>query len=166
MPPEKKRKSALETAAGILGARAYTKLELRRKLYKKERFTPSEIERAVAELERMGFLSDRRYCEDAVRILRGRGYGPLRIRSRLLSKGVPRDIVEECLETAEPGAPEDDAARALSLLERSAARFGREDDPRRKRAKALRFLAGRGFAAESAFRALEQWEHGACDETE
>ena len=64
-PKRKPKKNALETAAGLLAARAYTKLELRRKLYRKEVYPPFEIEQAVKKLESMGFLSDLRYCEDA-----------------------------------------------------------------------------------------------------
>ena len=165
-PEEKKSartpKSALETAAAMLGRRAHTCLELRRKLYKKNKFPPFEIEKAVRELIRMGFLSDLRYAQDAVRILRGRGYGPLRIRSRLLTKGISRDLLDEVMadaaENEDAAGGVDDVSRAVFLLRRAETRFAREEDPRKRRMRMLRFLAGRGFPASDAYAALEQWD--------
>ncbi|MBO4491252.1 MAG: regulatory protein RecX [Lentisphaeria bacterium] len=154
------KRSALETAAALLAARACTKKELRDKLKKKGVYTYPEIAHAISELERMGYLSDRRYAEDAVGILRSRGFGPLRIRAKLLSKGIERDLLEELMSA--PGAPgeeEDDLARALSLLERNGRRFEKDEPPKRKQ-RALRFLAGKGFPASIVYQAEEKWEKG------
>ena len=158
-PKRKPKKNALETAAGLLAARAYTKLELRRKLYRKEVYPPFEIEQAVKKLESMGFLSDLRYCEDACAILRSRGYGPMRIRNRLIQKGVPREILDSVL--TEPSS--DPSGDALRVLEKNARRILAEKDLRKRHAKALRLLASRGFTADTVYQVVAQWEKQ-CEE--
>lgn len=163
-PREKKavRRSALEQAASLLAARACTKKELRDKLKKKAVYTYAEIAHALAELERMGYLSDRRYAEDAIGILRSRGYGPLRIRAKLLTKGIGRELLDELMgpsasPTGEGAEGEDDFTRALNVLERNGRRFAK-DEPIKRKQRALRFLAGKGFPASIVYRAVEEWE--------
>ncbi len=114
----------------------------------------------------MGFLSDQRYCEDAVRIMRNRGYGNIRIRSKLLTKGIPREMLDSVLNDPETAESGDDVSRAVELLRKNGSRFGREEDIRKRKAKALRFLGGRGFSAPQAYQALEQWMNGTDDEEE
>ena len=149
-------KTALETAAGILAARACSKLELRRKLYKKE-FTPRDIEQAVKKLEEMGFLSDLRFCEDVVAVLRSRGYGPVRIRSRLITKGVPKEIIEQVMNEPDSRfSTADLTADASALLAKNQTRFSREPDNRKRYAKAFRFLISRGFTPDVVYSVLDQ----------
>lgn len=159
--PQRKRsrqqKTALETAAGILAARACSKLELRRKLYKKEKFEPREIEQAVKKLEELGFLSDLRLCEDMVTVLRSRGYGPVRIRSRLFTKGIPKEIIEQVMASPDAGFSTDNlTADALTLLEKNQSRFTRESDPGKRYAKAFRFLISKGFTPDVVYSVLDQ----------
>ena len=152
------RKSALETAAALLAARACTKKELRDKLRKKDIYTFPEITHALAELERMGYLSDRRYAEDAVGILKSRGFGPLRIRAKLLSKGIDRELLDGVMADHDGGTEgEDDFARALALLERNGRRFAK-DEPLRRKQRALRFLAGEGFPSSIVYHAVDEWD--------
>jgi len=156
------KRSALETAASLLAARGCTKKELRDKLKKKDLYTYPEIAHAISELERMGYLSDRRYAEDAVGILRSRGYGPLRIRAKLLAKGIERELLDEIMgQSAAPAGEEleteDDMTRALSVLERNGRRF-EKDEPLKRKQRALRFLAGKGFPASIVYPAVEKWE--------
>ena len=154
------KKSALETAAALLAARACTKKELRDKMKKKGLHTYPEIAHAIAELERMGYLSDRRYAEDAIGILRSRGFGPLRIRAKLLSKGIDPELLKELMsQTACSGeeSGEDDVTRASAVLERNGGRFAK-DEPLRRKQRALRFLAGKGFPAAIVYRVVDDWE--------
>lgn len=152
------KRSALETAAALLAARACTKKELRDKLRKKAVYTYPEIAHAIAELERMGYLSDRRYAEDAVGILRSRGFGPLRIRAKLLNKGIDRELLDEVMADRSGEAEDaDDLARAQALLERNGRRFTK-DEPLKRKQRALRFLAGKGFPASIVYRAVDEWD--------
>ena len=157
------KKSALEQAASLLAARACTKKELRDKLKKKAVYTYPEIAHALAELERMGYLSDRRYAEDAIGILRSRGYGPLRIRAKLLTKGIDRELLDGLMSQVPEdgdraqGETEDDFTRARAVLDRNGRRFAK-DEPLKRKQRALRFLAGKGFPASIVYRVVEEWE--------
>ena len=148
-------KTPLEVAAAILTKRAQTRAELRRKLLKREEFTVDVVEEALTKLEEMGFLSDRRYTEDFVRIMRERSYGDRRIMEKLLFKGVDKELVEEILH-ADVGNrdPFDDA---MALLERRARKLDRVDDPQKRNQRILCMLAGRGFSPEIAYRAIKAW---------
>jgi SOS response regulatory protein OraA/RecX len=85
-----------------------------------------------------------------------RGCGPRKIAAKLSKKGVAKELAKEAFESVSakddvPDLPEA-AKEALSRKLRS---FERESDPAKRKAKALRFLAGRGFDSNTSFKALE-----------
>ena len=162
MPPEKK--TALATAVEILARRLVSTAELRSKLAAKKLFPPAEIEAAVLAVKRMGALHDDFLAEDVARSYRSRGYGPARIRMALRKRGIPNEIIEQVLngsgEDKQQSRDDDgagDADSAFAVLHRKAAQFRREPDPRKRRAKAVRCLVGRGFSYEDALAAADRW---------
>jgi regulatory protein len=170
MPPEKK--TALVAAVEILAKRLVSTAELRSKLAAKKLYPPSEIDAAVLAVKRMGALHDDFLAEDVARSYRSRGYGPARIRMALRKRGIPNEIIEQTLngteEEAAPAGPEEsaDADNAFAVLHRKAAQFRREPDPRKRKAKAVRCLVGRGFSYEDAIEAADRWmrEEGVAEE--
>lgn len=150
------QKTLLETAAGILAGRAHTEAELRKKLVKRAGSTPEEVEPVLASLKRAGFLSDRNYTDDFVRVMRGRGYGDQRIRAKLLQKGVDRELVSEIL-SADAG-DHDPFTEAMAFLKRRARRINSAEDPVRRTRRILYMLAGRGFPPDVAARAAAAWK--------
>ena len=170
MPPEKK--TALVAAVEILAKRLVSTAELRSKLAAKKLFSPAEIDEAVLAVKRMGALHDDFLAEDVARSYRSRGYGPARIRMALRKRGIPNEIVEQVLngkdEDAEPAdsGQSGDGENAFAVLHRKAAQFRREPDPRKRKAKAVRCLVGRGFSYEDAIEAADRWmrEEGAAEE--
>ena len=170
MPPEKK--TAPVAAVEILAKRLVSTAELRKKLAAKKLFSPAEIDEAVLAMKRMGALHDDFLAEDVARSYRSRGYGPARIRMALRKRGIPNEIVEQVLngkdEDAEPAdsGQSGDGENAFAVLRRKAAQFRREPDPRKRKAKAVRCLVGRGFAYEDAIEAADRWmrEEGASEE--
>ena len=170
MPPEKK--TAPIAAVEILAKRLVSTAELRKKLAAKKLFSPAEIDEAVLAMKRMGALHDDFLAEDVARSYRSRGYGPARIRMALRKRGIPNEIVEQVLngkdEDAEPAdsGHSGDGENAFAVLHRKAAQFRREPDPRKRKAKAVRCLVGRGFAYEDAIEAADRWmrEEGASEE--
>lgn len=162
MPPEKK--TALAAAVEILARRLVSTAELRSKLAAKKLFPPAEIEAAVLAVKRMGALHDDFLAEDVARSYRSRGYGPARIRMALRKRGIPNEIIEQVLngsgEDKQQSRDDDgagDADSAFAVLHRKAAQFRREPDPRKRRAKAVRCLVGRGFSYEDALAAADRW---------
>ena len=170
MPPEKK--TAPVAAVEILAKRLVSTAELRKKLAAKKLFSPAEIDEAVLAMKRMGALHDDFLAEDVARSYRSRGYGPARIRMALRKRGIPNEIVEQVLngkdEDAEPAesGQSGDGENAFAVLHRKAAQFRREPDPRKRKAKAVRCLVGRGFAYEDAIEAADRWmrEEGTSEE--
>ena len=177
MPPEKEKKTALVAAVEILARRLVSTHELRSKLAAKKLFSPAEIEEAVLAVKRMGALHDDFLAEDVARSYRSRGYGPARIRMALRKRGIPPEIIEQVLNgneedenAADPGESEqkEDADSAVAVLHHKAAQFRREPDVRKRKAKAVRCLVGRGFSYEDAISAADRWmreeEEGTDDE--
>ena len=149
-------KTALETAAASLARRACTKAELRRRLFKKEKFTAKEIFDAIAELERMGYLSDRRYAEDFVLVMRQKGYGDRCIRSKMMLKGLDRELIDEILNV--PDDHQSPFECAMELLEKRRRRLEQTDDPQKLARQILNLLARRGFSADVSYKALSAWK--------
>lgn len=174
MPPEKK--TALVAAVEILAKRLVSTAELRKKLAAKKLFSPAEIDDAVLAMKRMGALHDDFLAEDVARSYRSRGYGPARIRMALRKRGIPNEIIEQTLNGKDEDEPmnrgesdsgqSEDGENAFAVLHRKAAQFRREPDPRKRKAKAVRCLVGRGFSYEDAIEAADRWmrEEGAAEE--
>ncbi len=172
MPPEKK--TALVAAVEILAKRLVSTAELRSKLAAKKLYSPAEIDEAVLAVKRMGALHDDFLAEDVARSYRSRGYGPARIRMALRKRGIPQEIIEQTLngkdEDAAPNETDsrqsEDGDNAFAVLHRKAAQFRREPDPRKRKAKAVRCLVGRGFTYEDAIEAADRWmrEEGTAEE--
>ena len=125
---------ALAYALRLLARKGYSRAALRAKLA--ARF--GEAEAALGRLEAMGYLDDRAYARAFVET-RARRYGPRKLRALLLARGVPEEVVEEVL-------PEARVEEALAVLRR----YRHRED----KARAVRFLEGRGFPLGVA---LEAW---------
>lgn len=144
MPEERKKKqiSPLERAMRLLSIRSFSECELLTKL-RRAGVVPADAEAAVAECRRRGYLNDELLAEDCAHALSARGSGARLIRMRLRNRGLSAEHVAAALEkTADLEI--DSARRALDYKLRMLAK---ESDPRRKREKAFRFLAARGFSA-------------------
>jgi regulatory protein len=100
---------------------------------------PDEREAALDRLTEAGLLSDDRFAEERAEALARRGASDALIRQDLRRQGVDHAAVEHAIAQL---ASEDE--RAVEVFER---RGGGE--------KALRYLAGRGFAAETLERLVE-----------
>lgn len=151
MPPRRPT-SALERAMRLLSVRAHTSSELRLKLLRGG-FPPDEVDSAVNECERRHYLDDRMFAEDCAGLWLERGHGARSIRCKLRQKGISDELAGDALKLSEEREPEA-ACRAIdaklpSLL--------REKDPRKRRAKALRFLAARGFTGIAVSEAMKHF---------
>lgn len=168
MKPMKKQKSALECAVDSLAAHPCSVSEIRKKLFQKKSYAREEIEHAISECLRFGFLNDRAYAETVVSSFRSRGYGDRRIALRLREKGVAGELAQEAIQAAEDGQEEDPAQRQKLLAEEALKRRLRSlnavEDKTRRKAKAMRFLAGRGFAPEAVYSAVNALLKGSLEE--
>jgi len=135
----------------LLGVSARSGRELARKLIDSG-YGPTEAEAAVEECRRRGYVNDELLAADSVSYALDRGAGCRRIRQKLLRRGLPPEVVEQAVEQNREREPES-ARRALAVKWRSLAA---EKDPRKKKARAFRFLVGRGFPPHLAVQLIEE----------
>jgi regulatory protein len=129
---------ALALAVRLLAARDHSRRELRRKLAR--RISEEDlVDQVLADLERQGLISDRRFAETYVDQRCRKGFGPLRIRAELAERGIDSGVAAACLDV-------DDAVWRDLLVDVARRKFG--TDPvtdRREAARQGRFLEQRGF---------------------
>jgi regulatory protein len=94
---------------------------------------PEEREQTLEELASAGLVSDDRFAQERARNLANRNAGNTLIRGDLRRHGIPDEVVAAALEGLEP-----ETERAVRIFER---RGGGD--------RALRYLAGKGFARDS-----------------
>ncbi len=149
--PDKARASALDSAFRILSRRDHTRKELAVKLRQKG-FDRSAVAGALDRCRELGYLDDAKTAAIIAGHLAESGYGTLRVRQTLGQKGLDDAAIEQAL--ARCGDEEAQVLRARGLLEKKASHLNREDDPWKRRQKAYRFLAGRGFTSTVINRAI------------
>jgi SOS response regulatory protein OraA/RecX len=131
---------AFETALRLLGQRSHGEVELRRKLARRS-CPPEEIDRAMAQLRRLGYLDDGAFARALV-ARRSRERGPALIAAELAARGISRERAGEAL-AGLTAADQVAAARRLVT--------GPPIDPLR----VARRLQRRGFTPEIIRAALE-----------
>ena len=132
--------SLLGRALRLLARREHSRTELARKLAAHAEDLV-EIESVLDELERRGWLSERRVVEQMVHARRAR-FGAHRITRDLLAKGVSQDAIAGALPEIRGG--ELQAAREVWRRKFG----GRLPRNAQERGRQARFLQGRGFGME------------------
>ncbi|MDI3299063.1 MAG: regulatory protein RecX [Bacillota bacterium] len=127
-------------------ARARREMEIR---LLRSGMRPEAVERALARLERLGYVDDREVARRLVEE-RGREWGPARLRQELRKRGLPPQVIEEALAAA--GLPDEEAV-ALELGRRKWLRCSGEPVEVCRR-RVADFLRRRGFGWEVVERTL------------
>jgi regulatory protein len=100
-----------------------------------------EIEEALNEAEKQGFLNDQRFTENYVYYRSRCGHGPRRIEAELIEKGIDRAIIAASM-------PDKTHWQTLAEQVREK-RFGKSlPKSYAEKCKQMRFLQGRGFGVE------------------
>ena len=136
-----------ECCIRLLARREHARRELEGKLAARG-FARADIAAELDALEAEGLLSDARFAETFVRTRVEGGYGPLRIRAELQTRGVDGERIDRSLELVDD-----------SWLEHCQAawsrRFGSAPVDRREWSRQARFLSNRGFSAAHIRRVLD-----------
>ncbi|WPL15987.1 Regulatory protein RecX [Thiorhodovibrio winogradskyi] len=145
-------------ALRLLGRREHSRLELERKLRGHDGPSPA-IDLVLDELEQEGLLHEDRFVEAYVSERFDKGFGPLRIRSELQTRGIGEALIdrhariddETCFELL---------CRAdshwMNLNQRPCADEPEAAACRRETARRARFLESRGFPTHLIARLLRQ----------
>ena len=150
----KAKKTAVEYAASLLGVRMYSTAELRRKMYDRE-YSGAEIRQVIEDFTRKGYLNDALYAESLCSMHTARGDGKRKIAGKLRTKGIDPEIITETLRQLDNDLPEEEAA--WQALQKKRITLLREPDEQKRKEKAVRYLAGRGFSASAAFSVWERF---------
>ena len=135
-----REKSVFNALAAQCAKREYCSADVRRKALQRLEFDAAAAEAVVSALLSEGYVDDRRYAAAYAREKSAlAGWGPVKIRTTLLARGVSREVVLEALEEIDP-------ERAASKLEKVLAAKWRtlQDDPQ-GRLKLIRFALSRGY---------------------
>ena len=144
VPPTAKRASGFQPslkgrALRLLSMREHSRQELERKLKPFEE-TPGELAEALDFLQAKDFINEQRVVESVVNS-RSRKLGASRVRQELQAKGLPAEAIAEAVQTMRSTELE----RAREVWRK---KFGQPPVDAATRAKQVRFLISRGFAAE------------------
>lgn len=140
--------TAYGTALRLLTLRERTESELRLKLRRKQ-FEPAEIDAAIERVRQLGYLDDARFAKGRAEALLSRGrLGPRAVAARLAASGVERNQAREAVSNAM--SERDELTLAKAALRKKSVDL---QDPK-ARARAARFLLGRGFSSDVVRRAL------------
>ena len=142
-PPPSLRTRALKA----LAQREHSRQELQSKL---QPFAedPCEIGPLLDDLEKRGWLSEARFVEQLTTVRRRR-FGAARILHELREKGVS----ESALSAAQSQLTQSEVAAARCVWKK---KFGSLPTTLEERARQARFLAGRGFSAETVHAVLKK----------
>ena len=137
---EERLKQVFDALSSQCARREYCVSDIRRKALQRLEFDASATEEVVSALVADGYVDDRRYAAAYAREKSAlSGWGPVKIRSALLARGVARDAVLEALEEIDP---ERAAAKLEKVLETKWRTL--RDDPQ-GRLKLIRFALSRGY---------------------
>lgn len=150
-------RAARGVAMGYLGYSSRTEHEVRQKLLRSE-FSEAVAEDTVARLRELGYLDDAAYARSYVEArFRNRGYGPGRLRSDLLRRGVAAALIDAAL--AEMIDQDDVVEAARHHAEKRWPRLAAETDARKRRKKLSDYLVRRGFSYDIVRRVIDELEN-------
>lgn len=128
----------------MLGRRAHSRKELKRKALKKD-FVPEVVEDVLYELEKKGYIDDREFAEkfaaDKVRLNK---WGPRKIKAALLEKGVDGHTASASIARAFDDI--ETSNLILNLVLKNKKRFLREADKFKRKKKIFDYLSRKGFS--------------------
>jgi regulatory protein len=126
-------------ALRLLSQREHSRAELERKLATHEE-EPGTLAKALDELQARGFINEERVVESVIHRRAGK-LGTARVQQELAAKGLSSDSMAEALDQLRST----ELARAQEVWSR---KFGESTSDPKERARQMRFLLSRGFAAE------------------
>lgn len=140
-PPKTLRARALD----ILSRQEVSRIGLKRKLAPHAE-SEEELEKVLDEFAERNWQSDQRYAEAYIHSKSNR-YGTLRLKQALAQQGIDADDCRELLPDRE-----DELQTAISVLRK---KFKQEAEDLKEKQKQARFLAYRGFGADTIQTALK-----------
>ena len=96
---DEREKQVFDALSAQCARREYCSADIRRKALQRLEFDAAGADTVVAALVEEGFVDDRRYAAAFAREKSGlSGWGPVKIRSALLARQIPRELISEALD--------------------------------------------------------------------
>jgi len=135
---------AYEKALRLLTVRSRTRKELKQRLVA-ERFSERVAEKVLDRLAGAGLIDDKKFAVDRARAMgKGKGWGPRKLRSDLLKKGIENEAIDEAISQAYGTQSATQVMKRL-IKKRFGTQVLTQKADRKAKGKAQRFLLGRGF---------------------
>jgi len=135
---------ARSRAIGLLAYRARSSAELRRRLLRYD-YAEESVDEAIEKIREAGLIDDAAFARDYAHArFANKGYGPARVRSELIARGVPRSAIDQAIDEAFSDH-EAIAEAALAFAQKRQPSLQREADPLKRRKKLFDALRRRGF---------------------
>lgn len=114
------------------------------------------MDRVVARLKELNYLSDARFAADYTRLRKdNEKFGRRRVQQDLMQKGVHRDLITKTLETAYEDV--DEAALAREYIARKRIRKPEGESAQKETARVMGRLLRAGFSAGAIYKVLREW---------
>lgn len=138
---------AYQKALRLLTVRSRTRKELKQRLVA-ERFTDKVAEQVLDRLAAAGLIDDKKFAIDRARAMgKGKGWGPRKLRSDLLKRGIANEAIDEAVSQAY-GTQSCTQVMKRLIKKRFGTQVLTQKADRKAKGKAQRFLLGRGFEPE------------------
>ena len=136
-------RQAWECVLRLLAVRAHCERDLTNKL-RQRKFSSKTIDSVINECKRLEFIDDIKFAREYIRELLERGSGEKLIKSKLMQKGLPGNIIDN--EIQEMMSKDDELAAARIAYRKKVPSLKKETDPRKKREKLYRYMLSKGFS--------------------
>lgn len=114
------------------------------------------MDRVVARLKELNYLSDTRFAADYTRLRKdNEKFGRRRVQQDLMHKGVHRDLITKTLETAYEDV--DEAALAREYIARKRIRKPEGESAQKETSRVMGRLLRAGFSAGAIYKVLREW---------
>lgn len=151
----------LDYAVKSLGAKMKSERDLRKRLV--ERASPdesgqAEVEKVIAKLKELGYLSDERFAADFARLRQeNEKLGARRVQQGLMQKGIASSLVNEAV--GKQYEDVDEVALARQYVERKRLKqpSGDREQKQKETAKIMRRLVAAGFSSRAVWAVLRDW---------
>ncbi|HEY4357392.1 MAG TPA: regulatory protein RecX [Acidobacteriaceae bacterium] len=146
----------LEYAVKSLASKMKSERDLRRRIA--ERTEPGEagseaVERTMAKLKELGYLSDERFAADYTRLRQeNEKFGRRRVQQGLMQKGIPAPLANSAL-----GKQYDDVDEVALARQYAERKRMKKPADQKETAKAMRRLLAAGFSSSAVWKLLRSW---------
>jgi regulatory protein len=150
---QENRWAAREYMFRILSRRDHSRKELKDKAHKKG-YSDGFIDEILDEFELKEYINDRKFAEKyAIDKFEFNDWGPYKIRTQLLKKGISKSIIERIISTifGEQAVKES----MTTLISKKKKRFQREPEEKRRK-KVFDFLMRKGYDSENILKHLDE----------